>query len=68
MVAWETGVSGACEYDAFEDDALLRERVQMGVKPRFEPRKPMRSARTVSMVITITLGLSVAAAARDGRE
>src|SRR3981081_4570029 len=33
-----------------------------GVKPRFEPRNPMRSARTVSRVIRMTLGGAAASA------
>src|SRR5260370_4018785 len=35
---------------------------RFGVKPRFEPRNPMRSARTVSRVIRMTLGGAAAAA------
>src|SRR5258708_912472 len=35
---------------------------RFGVKPRFAPRNPMRSARTVSRVIRITLGGAAAAA------
>src|SRR5205823_5522635 len=36
---------------------------RFGVRPRLEPRKPMRSARVVSTVITMILGASAGAVA-----
>src|SRR6266478_1258270 len=57
---------GACEYACSNTTPWLASASSCGVKPSFEPRKPMRSARTVSNVIRITLGGSVAAAASAG--
>src|SRR6266404_8551160 len=57
---------GACEYASSKTTPWRASASRFGVKPFFDPRKPMRSARTVSKVIRITLGLSVAAAASAG--
>src|SRR6266513_3259078 len=57
---------GAWEYACSKTTPWRASASRCGVKPCFEPRKPMRSARTVSKVIKITLGWSVAAAASAG--
>src|SRR5882762_8127347 len=57
---------GACEYACSNTTPSLASASSCGVKPSFEPRKPMRSDRTVSSVIRIMLGGSVAAAASAG--
>src|SRR6266403_2319631 len=57
---------GAWEYACSKTTPWRARASRFGVKPFFDPRKPMRSARTVSSVIRITLGGSVAAAASAG--
>src|SRR6266550_5173089 len=57
---------GAWEYACSKTTPWRASASSCGVKPCFEPRKPMRSARTVSKVIRITLGWSLAAAASAG--
>src|SRR5262245_54756874 len=56
MVAWEAVVSGTCEYARVKTTPCFASASRLGVRPRFEPRKPMRSARVVSSVIRIMLG------------
>src|SRR6266446_3832145 len=57
---------GAWEYACSNTTPWRASASRFGVKPFFDPRKPMRSARTVSRVIRITLGWFVAAAASAG--
>src|SRR6266850_3794487 len=57
---------GAWEYACSKTTPWRASASRFGVKPFFDPRKPIRSARTVSNVIRITLGWSVAAAASAG--
>src|SRR2546422_10453002 len=48
MLAWATGVSGAWAYIRSKTIPLRAKASICGVRPCREPRKPMRSARTVS--------------------
>ena len=56
MVAWEAVVSGTWEYARAKITLCTAKRSRFGVSPRFEPRKPMRSARVVSRVIRMMFG------------
>src|SRR5271168_1785947 len=58
MVACETGVMGAWEYAFSKTMPCLASASRWGVSAFVEPRKPMRSARNVSRVMRITLGLA----------
>src|SRR3954464_5711360 len=65
MLAWEAVVSGACEYARVKMTLCLLRASRLGVSPRVEPRKPMRSARVVSSVMRTMLGGGAASAGAD---
>src|SRR5262249_16686998 len=56
MVACDTGVRGACEYARSKTTPWRASASRLGVTPRLEPRKPIRSEPLVSIVITMTVG------------
>src|SRR6266851_3910870 len=58
---------GAWEYARSKTTPWRASASRFGVKRFFDPRKPMRSARTVSNVMRITLGRSAAAASAGNR-
>src|SRR5580698_2923830 len=64
MVACDGVVNGTWEYACEKTTLCFAKVSRLGVSPRFEPRKPMRSARVVSSVIRMTL----LGAARLGKE
>lgn len=55
MVACEGVVSGTCEYAREKTVPCWARESRFGVRPRLEPRNPMRSARVVSSVMRIML-------------
>src|SRR5207245_7610162 len=59
-VACDTVVTGACAYARENTVAVRASASSEGVRPRVDPRKPIRSARVVSRVISITLGFGCA--------
>src|ERR1700687_146611 len=56
MVACDGAVSGTCEYAWVKTTDSRASVSRFGVSPSFEPRNPMRSARTVSTVMRMILG------------
>src|SRR5690348_10171214 len=58
IVACETVVIGACAYARVNTVAVLANASSAGVRPRVDPRKPIRSARVVSSVISRMLRLA----------
>src|ERR1700730_6190242 len=56
MVACDGAVSGTCEYAWVKTTDSRASVSRFGVSPSFEPRNPMRSARTVSTVIRMIFG------------
>src|SRR5208283_3436230 len=56
MVACEGGVIGTCEYARVKTTDCFAKASRLDVRPRFDPRNPMRSARVVSSVIRMMFG------------
>src|SRR5438105_11031012 len=62
MLACDAVVMGTCAKALAKTVAWRARRSRPGVRPRVEPRKPMRSARVVSRVTRTTFGRSAAEA------
>jgi len=56
MLACDGPVNGTCEKARVNTAESWASASRFGVSPSFEPRNPMRSARVVSTVITMTFG------------
>ena len=65
IVAWEGVVSGTCAYACEKTIPCRASRSRFGVRPSFDPKKPIASARTVSMVIKTILGEAAHAGKTD---